>query len=535
MSQESERALGQRPIIELPFDPRRVAIPERALTRAPSALVIFWILALVVGVAGNLLALDVDDSETAFALGSFTAILALAGVFIDGYRRSGNALSPLCLAMIVLFFLYPFHGLMTQDNGFLLTTLGSDAQVWQAKALLVMTLSVPFFAWGFYSRLGASIAGRLPRLGFIVDDAHASTRGKLLGIYLLAFAPRVGMLLTGQYFHWSAERQAAEIQFLLNVLATLPTFVTLWYLMLGLRHRHRAWLLIGLAMLGGEIIWGFISGSRIRMLDPVIAAIAAYSYLVRPVGLRRLALALVIFAMVALPFLTAFRFAYFEQVEAGRESVGVGTVVSALSEAATTDNDIDVVEGGGPFEAIANRFHGLTSLALVMRYTPERSEYRWGIPYLLIVPQAIVPRFFWPDKPEVGTFRETFRTLYWGLDPTSPTSIAVSLLGDLWVNLHLFGALFGSFFYAFFISFLYRHLRYGIANASMLPLLVFSIHLTDLLHSLEGTLDATIAGLMKSLFIYLVVAWVLDRRAGDAPGQGHDPDPRVRPPARAAR
>ena len=111
----------------------------------------------------------------------------------------------------------------------------------------------------------------------------------------------------------------------------------------------------------------------------------------------------------------------------------------------------------------------------------------------------------------------------------------MSLLGDLWVNLHLFGALFGSFFYAFFIAFLFRHLRYGIANASMLPLLVFSIHLTDLLHSLEGTLDATIAGLMKSLFIYLVVAWVLDRRAGDAPGQGHDPDPRVRPPARAAR
>lgn len=496
----------QRPLPEL-------ARPHAPTTRFGPALVLVWCLAMAGCAGGALMLMNLDDAVTAFHLAALAATLMLSGIFAYEYRKSNNAFSPMCLATLLMFLLYPFHGWMTEGTGILTATLGTDAHEWQVRALLVVTLAAAFLWWGFNSSLGAAIARRLPGPKFTIIDDDRGTRSKLIVLYVAALLPRVAMYFAGQFFHFGGDRQAVEVQFLLNVLATVPAFVTTYFIVLGVRNRHRRLLIIGLTMLIGEIAWGFISGSRLRMFEPIVAAAVALSYVSKPVGLRRLVAGTLIFAVVTLPFLTAFRGAYFDRAETiQREGLEVGTLVDALSAATKADDDVTIVEGSGPFDELANRLHGLTSLALIMRYTPERADYTYGVPYLLIVPQVLIPRFLWPSKPEVGQFRETFKTLYWGLEPGTSTSIAVSQLGDLWSNLHLFGALAGSFFYGLFVAFLFRHLRYGVVNVSLFPIIVFAIHVTHLMHQLEGALDAAIAGFIKSLFIYFLVAWYLSRR-----------------------
>lgn len=492
-----------------------VVRPLPPVARAPfgPALVLLWFLAITGCAGGALLVMNLEEAEAAFHLAALATTLTLIGIFAYEYRKTNNALSPMCLAMLLMFLLYPFHGWMTEGTGILTATLGSDAHEWQVRALLVVALAALFLWWGFNSSLGAAIARRLPGPKFTIIDEDRSTRTKLIVLYVVALVPRVALYFAGQFFHFGGDRQAVEIQFLLNVLATVPAFVTTYFIVLGVRDRQRRILLIGLTMLLGEVAWGFISGSRLRMFEPVVAATVALSYVSKPVGLRRLVAGILIFAVVTLPFLTAFRGAYFDRAETiQREGLEVGTLVDALTAATKSDNDVTIVEGTGPFDELANRLHGLTSLALIMRYTPERADYTYGVPYLLIVPQVLIPRFLWPSKPEVGQFRETFKTLYWGLEPGTQTSIAVSQLGDLWSNLHLFGALGGSFFYGLFVAFLFRHLRYGVVNVSLFPIIVFCIHVTHLMHQLEGALDAAIAGFIKSLFVYFLVAWFLARR-----------------------
>jgi hypothetical protein len=356
------------------------------------------------------------------------------------------------------------------------------------------------------------MAGRVPSPRFIVEDQRALTRWKLVALYGLAMLPRIWLVATGQIFHWSAYREGEEFAFLLSVLGDIPVFVTSFLLVVGLQRRDRIWLLTGLMMLLCELAWGVLSGSRVRMFLPLVSSLAALSYLGRPFGMRSFAMVLAAFVLVIFPFSTAFRGAYFERSEVlVREGVGVSTLIDAVSDATQSDEPTELTDGDGPLESLAERLHGLTSLALIIRYTPERHEYYLGVPYLLVIPQILIPRFVWPDKPAMAPFTESFRYDYWGLEPGSGTMVATSQLGDLWVNLHVFGALAGSFFFAAFMAFAFRHLRFGIAGDSIFPVVVFAAHLTAFLHALEGAVDGAVAGLVKSFLVYFLIAWFLSR------------------------
>jgi len=477
-------------------------------------LLLFVILVVTLCAGGGLIALESETPDAGFLLSTVAATFSLAAIFVEDYRRSGNALSPMCLSAVIMFLLFPFHGLVTQDSPFLTSLIGNDADHWRGLALLVMTASVPFFWLGYNSRLGARLAARLPSPGFRLDDEHSSVRWKLIVLYVFAMLPRLLIITTGQLFHWGGEREVSDFDFILHVLGNIPVFATTYLLVVGVRSRNRLWLLTGLLMLAGEVVWGLVSGSRMRMFIPLVAAVAALSYLGRPFRLRRFLFALVAFALIVFPFTTAFREAYVERTgELGRDGIEGTSLFDVVSDAAIKgDGGADFFEGDGPIEALAERLHGLTSLALIIRYTPERHDYLMGVPYLLIAPQILLPRFVWPDKPPLSPFSDSFRFDYWGIDPSGGTSVATSLLGDLWVNLHLFGALVGSWCFAFFMAFVFRHLKYGIVTDSIFPMVVFAAHLTDFLHAFEGSLDGTVAGIVKSLFIYFLIAWFLSQR-----------------------
>ncbi|MFO0746571.1 MAG: hypothetical protein U1F43_12995 [Myxococcota bacterium] len=492
----------------------RPARPARATTTASSMSLVLAFMVTAALACGVLVALDMDEVETAFTLGCIAATVALGWMFALEYRRTRNALSPLCMVAFLLFLLYPFHGWMTRDAPSLVLLIGSDGEVWRTKALLVVTLSVPFLSLGYNSQLVERFAGALRGPKLIIVDDDNTTRTKLIMLYVAGYLARVASVVSGQAFHHSiGEREGIEFQFILTVLVNIPVFVSAWFIVVGLRRRQRVSIGLALVMLTGEVAWGLLTGSRMRMLAPVFAALAATSYLGKPVSLRRLVIAAVVFVTVVFPFVTAYREAYNNHLgDVQRDGLDASTVVDSVTAAASSDDDVDLLDDENPLESIAERLHGLTSLGLVLRYTPERHDYLYGVPYLLIVPQVLVPRAIWPDKPPPAQFADIFRMQYWGLEPDSETAVACSQLGDLWANLHLFGIVAGSWFYAAFIAFMFRGLRYGVTNASMFPLVVFSVQLMELLHAFEGPLDGTMAGFIKTILVYVLVAWFLSSR-----------------------
>ncbi|MCC6625426.1 MAG: hypothetical protein IT385_29570 [Deltaproteobacteria bacterium] len=492
--------------------------PSRGLRPLSAAAWLAVLSVVVVAGVGSLVALDSEAPDSAFALAAVACSVMLAGMFTAQYRASGNVLDPLCLAVIMLFLMYPFHGLMTRDNETLAMLIGSDSTEWLTRALLLATVSAPFVRLGFNSGLAGRIAALLPRPRFELDDDARTTRSKLLILYGVSLAPRLLVLSLGQLYHWdNPDREGSEIQYLLTVLVNVPVFVTVWFLVQGLRKRERRLILLSLAMLGVEFVWGMVSGSRARMLMPLVATVAALSYLHRPMRLKTLVVAATLFVLVLFPFITSFRSAYFGRLdEVQRDGLQSSTLIEAFAEASAGDDDTSFgLSRESPVEVLADRLHGLTSLALVIRFTPERAEYGLGIPYLQILPQILVPRFIWTDKPEMAPFNRIFRDRYWGVDPGSSTSVAVSQFGDLYANLHIVGTTLGSFLYGAFIALLFRHLRYGIRSPSIFPTVVFSVHVMGLIQAFESPFDPVIAGTIKSLFVYFVIAWILStpRRA----------------------
>lgn len=493
------RVTGVAPSGDVPMHSKSLGIP---LT---GAVAIFLAL-------GALVALETQSEDLALRLSATTAILVLGMIFAADYRESKNALSPICISCIYLFLMFPFHGLMMHDDLQTIVRIGADVDIWFSRGLLVFSVVIPFLYLGYRSKFSARLARLLPSPRFEVDDTHPTTTRKLLIIFFVAWLARAIAYNAGLAFHWDgAEKSLKDIQFVLAILINLPVFVTAWFLSVGARDKNRVLFILGASMLIGEFAWGLVSGSRLRMLLPIAAAVAAMSYLGRPMGLRRMVVILAVFALVVFPFTTAFRQAYFGRLTSvQRDGVEASTIVDSLTEAANENDDTSDAEG--PFEVLAERLHGLTSFSLIMRYTPERHDYFFGVPLLIIPLQILVPRAIWPEKPEVSPFAPIFHEYYWGLERGSNTSIAMTQIGDLWVNLHIFGAIAGTYFFGAILALIFRRLRYGIVTRSVFPSLVFAVHLPQLLQGFEVSFDFTMTALPKSLLVYFIVAWILARR-----------------------
>jgi hypothetical protein len=490
-------------------------VGPRSHTRAMSSTRVLVLVFATLGLlfsAASLLALETDDHATGLEFAVFGCTFILSSIFASDYARHGNALSPLCTSTVMLFFLFPLHAWFTRDSQTLTVLIGSDADLWRARAILVATVSAPFLLLGYRSRFLSRLADRFRSPGWVLDDLAPSTRTRMFIVYGVGFLPRLIAFASGQGFHWDyPQKQLMEFQFLLSILTNLPLLACAWFVVMGLRTKRRELLVIGLAMLGMELLWSFTSGSRMRVITPLMVVAVAIGHTVTRVTVARVAVILAIFILVLLPFVTAFKASYFERMESiQREGVSSGTVLDSISDA--TRSDLSLAKGDGPFDLIAERFHGATSLALIIRYTPERHDYYYGVPYLMVVPQVLIPRFLWPGKPAINPFGDVFRYEYWERDRNDDTAIGISQLGDLWVNLHIVGCMLGSLLFGAMIAFVSRHIRYGLAAGSLYPTLVFALHMPMLMHAHENNFDGVLAGLPKSLLVYFALAWLLSRR-----------------------
>jgi len=456
-----------------------------------------------------------DAPADGFGFAIAASLLAHLVLLLAAYRAHGNAAHPLCLLAVHLTLMYPVHGLVSHDTIERIAVLGAEGDTWIVYALLVEITSLPMLWWGFHSAWLRRLSARLPRIGLRVRDGSRELRRKLALLYVAAWLARIPLLVGGFHIHLSGARAAdagdlGGALYVVKLVAELPLFVT-WYLFaIGLTQRRRGIVLASLGLLAIELAWGLVSGSRMKVLWPLVGFVVAAATCWRPLRLPQLVAALALFVGLALPFSFAYREAYSSRLdEIQRDGLETSAIVSSLSDVLEGETGHD---GASGFEAIAERLHGLTSLALVMRYTPERSDYLFGVSYLMAPLQIMVPRALWPDKPPLAPFVEVFRLQYWGIAAEDETSVAVSQLGDFWVNLHWPGVLAGSFVFGGIVAFLFSGLRCGTDGTSLLPRIVFTALVPQILSATEGAFAGLLVSLPKILLIYLLVAWFLASR-----------------------
>ncbi len=493
-----------------------VAGPSRAMRVGnPGATALLGML-LVVGSLAYALVYPVDP-ETGHGLAVMLASLVVLGALVAAYRNTRDILNPMSLAMVYFGLLFPFHGAMMVNAPLIVNFHGAERHEWFGHALLVAAWAAWFMHLGFMSSAAARLGRSLPSVPFDIDDT-SSQRGHVLFILFgLSLVAKAGLVVSGLAFHF--QHQADNVnefmgfQFILVTASGLSAFTMLVMLGRGLRERSALWLALGAALFLGEIAWGLFSGSRLTTLMPIVHTGILLHRVWRPLHLRHVVVVVFVFVFVLFPFLTAYRTSYNERLdEISREGAQSAFVADAVGGLFDNEDDRFASEQDSALETLAGRMHGLASLSLIMRYTPERSPFLYGVPYAMLPLQILVPRAIWNDKPDVAAFGRDFKTKYWGLRPEERTSVAVSQLGDLWVNLHLFGALFGSFLMGVLFRFLADELCLGGVRGSIFHHTVYSLMLVPAVAGLSAMGDAFLAGNVKTLFVLALIGWFFRRR-----------------------
>lgn len=92
----------------------------------------------------------------------------------------------------------------------------------------------------------------------------------------------------------------------------------------------------------------------------------------------------------------------------------------------------------------------LTSLA--MEYTPANEPFAKGETIFVAVVASLVPRAFWPNKPEAGGAAKMMR--FCGID-IQGSGMNIGLLGEAYVNFGIAGSAIALFLYALFLNYIY--------------------------------------------------------------------------------
>ena len=161
--------------------------------------------------------------------------------------------------------------------------------------------------------------------------------------------------------------------------------------------------------------------------------------------------------------------------------------------------------------AFLQRMTVVTSVAAIVSETGRWVDYRYGDTLLLAPIGLLIPRFLWPEKPDISIGREFGATFRLKNAFDQETEISPSMVGEFYWNFSIPGVIVGMWLLGMGYRWYYQ--RYG-AGSGFDPIRK-AVYATLLPTALlfEGNVAVIIGGLVKVLVI-LVVFLFLARRMG---------------------
>ncbi len=264
-------------------------------------------------------------------------------------------------------------------------------------------------------------------------------------------------------------------------------------------------------MAGCEGIFALVAGFTAPLVSLVLVLVTARQYAGRPIrfGSSWKWAVVLAFAVFILPVEAEYRtLLQSGQIEARSPTALVDGLVRSAENSWLAD------PGGASgvlWDKVASREAVVAqTFGLVVELTPSVIPY-WGVERLLAIPADVVPRAFWPDKPNLST-GVYFAINYLGAPADTVSSAADTIVGDLYVSAGWAATIVGMLVLGFVAALLYGVLKVIPLEKGNYTLPALYIGLAVSMLDVEGSYIGVMVGLVHRFFVYTMIFWLLHWR-----------------------
>jgi hypothetical protein len=194
------------------------------------------------------------------------------------------------------------------------------------------------------------------------------------------------------------------------------------------RRRH-AWITL-VILFSAQVTVGVISGFRGAFIIAVLAVAIPFGVSRRRLPKIPLILAALVFLLVVIPFIGAYRSVIRQNSVALTPGQAVAAAPQILRQTVTDNNTTSVISSS--FTYLMQRIREIDNVALIVQRTPQQIAFRNPLQLIEGPVEGIVPRVLWPGKPVVLTGYE-FSVEYWNLPTNTSSSSTDTFVGGLYM------------------------------------------------------------------------------------------------------
>jgi hypothetical protein len=473
------------------------ASPARRTLILLAALLLWAVFVLgIAALAGRTL----EYEETLLAIFAGLCLLPLANAVID---RDGDLLSPISFIGAVTLMLFVVRAAFLRYGNVrpedVPTNLVGDYQRFLASAIELSLVAWMAALVGYYLPIGKVLAGVMPPITMLKDEPVPWRILVVWGVGILFKALQVlrGTSLAFQSKEGVDNATSSYIDYLSTFSDAAVCLYAIQYFRGRLARQYVVFLWC--VAVPFELLYGLVTGGKLRVLMPIIAVLLAYNYCRRRVRFAHLLAVAAVTVFVVFPVVVQYRALYVDRVGYGDLDMAVGAQV--VSDAAVNLNEQDdfVTEA---LRAATNRLHGTDSIMLAVKMTPEFLP--WADPTLfgLWPVMALVPRLLWRDKP-VMVLIPNWEVDYWGLERGAPSSMARTHLGGLYLTFGWWGAVLGMGLVGLFWRFLHQAVALNWGPCAIL----LQYKILNLVIRIENDIPQIYAQLMQVLIVFFILVW----------------------------
>lgn len=312
-------------------------------------------------------------------------------------------------------------------------------------------------------------------------------------LYGIGLFFRFVLIIRGESIHLAQKESLyAGTLFQLSSLsqyALILTIISFFYF----TERRRLFASLLFIMVPIEILYAITSFSKLYITQVFLIPIVLYHYLKKAVPIRFYVLFLIFFVSLH-PILSIF---ISKMSLTADLSIPIKEISTELQDFFVDLSPHKIVE------SFMYRYHGIDSMAAIIRYTPQVMDYMRG-ESLILIAESVVPRLLWLDKPQI-TFGDIFGEKYLGMKLTS--SYIITFPGEMYLNFGVIGIIIGmtllGIFYKIFYFYLIEYNKRNISGVFVYTTSFF--YLVFIENTITYVFSALIKVLAISLFILLVI------------------------------
>ena len=400
---------------------------------------------------------------------------ALVGLVLYGWRLSrlqgeNSWLSPAYLVMALFCFRYGWGALVAYYWGFMqweahpeLRTYFLHGRVWEhlSPACRLILLAGFGFAIGLSLR-GPGLSAVLPRPRWPVDPARLRT-------FIFVFGPAVqigGWLISNFDIPKTFAYPFQIVASLGNGMILLGTY----YIFQRRGAARLQWLFFVVLTYALSVPASLLTGQMAPLLMPFLMMACGYTLARETAPWVAVAIAVPLLFYIVLPFTAYYKFTGIntptERTTIDQRLWGAGEAYSNASSRAKLEI---------AFSRSLARFSGLPFPATFVQYFPDAYPFEGGRSFLLEL-SGLIPRFLWPDKPEVSVELNHYSEKV-GLIPVGATTSTVfDGVSEYYVNFGDVGVFVMSIVNGWYLGALHRWLvregHYVVGSAIFIPMLL---------------------------------------------------------------